>query len=195
MITRTANDRSFAPLMLRTLASIDEPRYGSSITVQIQFKCGRLFRHATSFRRNPADRARARMLVTKINALGGLTVLHVATSAHWVRTGRMSGCVQVNRVVVTELETLDRVGYDGKPVVRFQMSGPVSRSWGEEPKPGAVWAFGSQYDYSGRTHEEIKADVEKRWTVGIFGCDNLEYWPYVDSEIEAALAAQRVAAA
>jgi hypothetical protein len=170
-------------------AEVLRPRFSGEITVQISFPCGRMYRHTKRFDRF-TGRTDANKLAQRINARGGLSLAHVHTSAHWTRTGRMSGCVQVNKVVCTNFVT--RIRYEGtehaEQVTSYDMSGPVANHWGAQPKPGAAWGFGSQYDYSGRSHEEIKASVEGAWRESIFGCESLEIWPYLDTELEKAIA-------
>jgi hypothetical protein len=171
-------------------AEVLRPRYSGEITVQISFPCGRVYRHVKRFDRF-TGRSDANALMQRINANGGLSLQHVHTSAHWIRTGRMSGCVQVNKVVAENFESYMS---GNEPAVRYTLSGPVAQSWGEKPKDGAVWHFGTQYDRTGRSFEEIKADVESNWRPSIFGCESKELWPYVDSEIEKAIAAVACAA-
>ena len=157
---------------------------GISVEVSFTFNgCQYLYRHVARFASyTKGDTAKARRLVNRINARGGLTLRHVATSPHWVRTGKLSGCVQVNKVTVSDFEPTSSGG------VSYKLRGPVASHWGAQPVEGAVWDFGRQYDYTGRTEAEIKSAIEDTWEPGIFGCRSYERWPYRDENLSAALA-------
>jgi len=168
-----------------TAADTYAPRFASTIQVRIMHGM-RIYRHTQTFPRTRDGWTKAKRLVKCIRDHGGLSLRHVETSAQWVRTGKMSGVVQVNRVTATDFTALDPVNRPGE--YSYKLTGPVANHWGAKPIEGAVWDFGTQYDYTGRTPAEIKASVEGNRREAIYSCKSMEHWPYQDTELVAALA-------